>query len=82
MRKEGKGMSQIFVLFVPPSGASFSISNTNSSRGITAGASRSNRGRKKVQRFEPETKVQADYERRRRIRKLQDAKFTYSKTKR
>jgi len=61
---------------------SASASVTPIAAGASAGASRSNRGRKKVQRFEPETKVQADYERRRRIRKLQDAKFTYSKTKR
>ena len=40
---------------------------------------RSKRGKKKVQRFEPETKVQADYVRQGRIRKLQDAKFTCSK---
>jgi hypothetical protein len=61
---------------------SASASVTPIAAGASAGASRSKRGRKKVQRFEPEGKVQADYHSRSRIRKLQDAKFTYSKTKR
>ena len=45
----------------------------------SGGASRSKRGRKEVERFVPEGKVQADYERRRRIRKLKDATFAPSK---
>ena len=45
----------------------------------SGGASHSKRGRKQVQRFEPEGKVEADRERRRRKRKVQDAKFTCSK---
>ena len=45
----------------------------------SGGALRSKRGRKKVQRFEPEGKVQADYVRQGRIRKLKDATFACSK---
>ena len=61
---------------------SASSSVTPIAAGASAVASRSKRGRKKVQRFEPERKVQADYERRRRIRKVQDAKFASSKKNR
>ena len=46
--------------------------------GASAGASRSNRGRKKVERFEPEGKVQADYNAAHRKRKLKDATFAPS----
>ena len=42
----------------------------------------SKRGRKKVQRFEPEGKVGADGRKRRRIRKLKDATFALNKKKR
>ena len=61
---------------------SASASVTPIAAGASAGASRSKRRRKEAEKFVPEGKVQADYDRRRRIRKLQDAKFTYSKTKR
>ena len=36
-------MSQIFLLFVPPSGVSFIISNTISSRGISRGIAKQKR---------------------------------------
>ena len=42
-------------------------------------ASRSKRGRKQVEKYVPETKVQADYTAAHRKRKLQDAKFAPSK---
>ena len=61
---------------------SASSSVTPIAAGASAGASRSKRGRKRVQRFEPEGKVWADYNRQGRIRKLQDAKFAPSKKNR
>ena len=61
---------------------SASASVTPIAAGASAGASRSKRGRKKVQRFEPETKVQADYVRQGRIRKLKEATFALNKKNR
>ena len=43
---------------------------------------RSKRERKQVEKYVPETKVEADRERSRRIRKLQDDKFASSKKNR
>ena len=48
----------------------------------SGGASHSKRERKQVQRFEPEGKVWADYNRQGRIRKLKDATFAPSKKNR
>ena len=45
-------------------------------------ALRSKRERKQAEKYVTETKVQADYDRRRRIRKLQDDKFASSKKNR
>ena len=61
---------------------SASASVTPIAAGASAGASRSKRGRKKVQRFEPEGKVWADYNRQGRIRKLKEATFALNKKNR
>ena len=76
--KRGKGCRRFsYCLYLQAESASSSA--TPLAAGASAGASHSKRGRKRVERFEPEGKVQADYDRRRRIRKLQDTKFAPSK---
>ena len=57
---------------------SASASVTPIAAGASVGASRSKRRRKEAEKFVPEGKVQADYDRRRRIRKLKDATFAPS----
>ena len=61
---------------------SASASVTPIAAGASAGASLSKRRRKEAEKFVPEGKVQADYDRRRRIRKLKDATFALNKKNR
>ena len=79
--KRGKGCRRFsYCLYLQAESASSSA--TPLAAGASAGASHSKRERKKVERFEPEGAVQADYDRRRRIRKLKEATFAPSRKNR
>ena len=79
--KRGKGCRRFsYCLYLQAESASSSA--TPLAAGASAGASHSKRERKKVERFEPEGKVEAHRQAQHRKRKLQDAKFTSSKKNR
>ena len=80
--KRGKGCRRFaYCLYLQAESAS-SQAAPLAAAASAGGASHSKRGRKKVQRFEPGGKVEADRQMQHRKRKLQDAKFAPSKEKR
>ena len=79
--KRGKKCRRFsYCLYLQAESATASV--TPIAAGASAGASRSKRRRKEAEKFVPEGKVQADYDRRRRIRKLKDATFALNKKNR